>query len=120
MGSTRKRKTKPCIQHSPYYDLQTGGLRCRKCKLLLNDVGKDYSEYEKMNSEQLYRVIKAHCAIEQYAGKYEISFQFWGDGFNQCFVNKDDVEMFSGGQFEKPIDAMEAAVNWLKKVNKKQ
>jgi len=29
-------------KHTPYYCLVTGGMRCRKCKVLLNDYCNEY------------------------------------------------------------------------------
>ncbi len=39
-------KEERCV-HKVYYCLATGGNRCRKCKKLLNDFGKEYQEITK-------------------------------------------------------------------------
>ncbi len=42
------KKQKPkCEVHKPYYCLKTGGLKCRKCKILLTDFGNEYKNKEK-------------------------------------------------------------------------
>jgi len=40
--------------------------------------------------------------IEKYAGKYELSFQFWGEGSNNVFIEKDGVELISFGGEDTP------------------
>lgn len=38
------KEKKKCELHSPYYCYRTGGLRCKKCKILLNDNGLEYKK----------------------------------------------------------------------------
>lgn len=36
--------------------------------------------------------------IEEYAGKYEFSFQFWGKGNNNIYIVKDNVDLYDSGR----------------------
>lgn len=57
--------------------------------------------------------------IENWTPKYEFSFQFWGEGNNNVFIDKDDVEIHSTGGYETPLDAMIAALEYIYKINPK-
>lgn len=48
---------------------------------------------------------------------YHFSFQFWGIGYNQAFVEIKDVEMFEVTQAETPLLAIEEILLWCEKVN---
>lgn len=40
--------------------------------------------------------------LNKYAGKYQFSFQFWGEGNNNVYIMKDDVDLFDTGGLETP------------------
>lgn len=52
-----------------------------------------------------------------YAGKYEISIQFWGKGNTNVFIAKDGVELHDFGNLE-PEEAIEETVKYLDKINR--
>ena len=54
----------------------------------------------------------------KYAGKYEISIQFWGDGNTNVFIAKDGVELTDFGGLT-PFEAIGKTVGYLDKINKK-
>ena len=56
--------------------------------------------------------------LNPYFGKYEISFQFWGVGNNNVFINKNDVEIASFGGEETPEDIMQVTLSYLDRINK--
>ena len=56
--------------------------------------------------------------IEKYSGKYQLSFQFWGEGNNNVFVEKNDVELYSNGGLESPKEAIKEALNYIYRVNR--
>jgi len=51
-----------------------------------------------------------------YAGKYQISIQFWGEGNTNVFIEKDDVELTDFGGLE-PEEAIKQAVEYLDRIN---
>jgi len=55
--------------------------------------------------------------IDYWTSKYEIHFQFRGDGENNVFISKNDVNLYSNGGLDKPIDAMKDALKYINKVN---
>jgi hypothetical protein len=55
--------------------------------------------------------------IEFWAFQYDISFQFWGAGDNNVFINRGDVEIGSFGGFETIKDVLEKTVEWCEKAN---
>lgn len=57
--------------------------------------------------------------IEFWATKYEFSFQFWGEGNNNVFINKDDVEIHSSGGYETVADMFKYVIAWCEKANPK-
>lgn len=58
--------------------------------------------------------------IEEYAGKYEFSFQFWGKGNNNIYIVKDDVDLYNSGQHETIKDCLEDALTYLDRINRKK
>lgn len=58
--------------------------------------------------------------LAEYFGRYEISFQFWGDGNNNVWIEKDGVSLWEAGGFEAPSGAMIAARNYLDRINNKK
>lgn len=68
-----------CENHKVYYCLRTGGLRCRKCKILLNDFGNEYKPKSNMTqiaftSKELVKFLKWFCDSDFY--ETEIGGQF--------------------------------------------
>jgi hypothetical protein len=57
--------------------------------------------------------------IEFWTKRYEFSFQFWGDGNNNVFINKDDVEVASFGGDKTIHEILKRALDWCEKVNPK-
>ncbi len=55
--------------------------------------------------------------LEKWTDKYQISFQFWGKGNNNVFIEKDDVELFSTGGKETILEVLSEAVDWIHRVN---
>lgn len=55
--------------------------------------------------------------IEKYSQRYNISFQFWGDGNNNCFINKDDVEIHSSGGHDTIKEALSYTLEYLDRIN---
>lgn len=60
---------------------------------------------------------KAFNKLTKYAGKYQISFQLWGDNANSIYIQKDDVDLWSCGQERTPLSAMIKALGYLDRVN---
>jgi len=58
--------------------------------------------------------------LSEYYGKYEITFQFWGEGNNNVWVEKDGVDLWDSGGFKEPIEAMIAARDYLDRINNKK
>lgn len=52
----------------------------------------------------------------KYAGKYEISIQFWGSGNTNVFIAKGGVDLTDFGGLE-PAEAIERAVKYLDRIN---
>lgn len=59
-------------------------------------------------------------ALSEYMGKYSISFQFWGDGNNNAFVEKDNIELYSGGGFDTPLEVVTNVLEYLDRINRKE
>ena len=55
-------------------------------------------------------------AIEKFSQKYQISFQFWGHGNNNVFIQKNDVELYSSGEHDSPEDAIMDALLYLYRI----
>lgn len=55
--------------------------------------------------------------IQKWSDKYEFSFQFWGMGNNNVFVEKDGTELYSTGGHETPELAIKDALNYVNKIN---
>ena|SRR5688572_110796 len=55
--------------------------------------------------------------VEFWAHQYDFSFQFWGPGNNNVYINRDNVEVHSSGGFETVKEMMEYVVAWCKKAN---
>lgn len=55
--------------------------------------------------------------LTKYAGKYQISFQLWGEYNNNIYISKDDVELWSCGNEKTPLRAMMKAIGYLDRVN---
>lgn len=59
--------------------------------------------------------------LSEYFEKYEITFQFWGEGRNIAFIEKDGIDLWNGGKsFDTPLQAMIGVRNYLDRINKKE
>lgn len=56
--------------------------------------------------------------IEKYSEKYTFSFQFWGKGNNNVYIEKQDAELTSSGGFETIEDALKFALGYIYKINR--
>jgi hypothetical protein len=56
--------------------------------------------------------------IEYYSDKYQFSFQFWGDGNNNVFIMKDDIDLYSSGGFLSIQEALMDALQYIYKINR--
>ena len=52
-----------------------------------------------------------------YAGKYEITIQFWGESDTNVFIAKDGTELTDFGGLD-PEEAIEKTVKYLDRINK--
>jgi len=52
----------------------------------------------------------------QYANKYQISIQFWGDENTNVYIEKDDVDLIDFGGLT-PFEAIDKTVEYLDKIN---
>lgn len=55
--------------------------------------------------------------IDFWTSQYEFSFQFWGDGNNNVFINRDDVEVASFGGENSIRKILERTLAWCEKAN---
>jgi hypothetical protein len=55
----------------------------------------------------------------KYAGKYEISIQFWGESNTNAFISKDGIELYSIGGND-PETALQRTVEYLDRINGKE
>ncbi len=58
--------------------------------------------------------------VEEYTEEYEFSFQFWGVGSMNVFIEKRGVEIKSFGGRDTIVEIVTDALDWLDKVNGKQ
>ena len=56
--------------------------------------------------------------IDNYSDKYQFSFQFWGDGNNNVFIMKDDIDLYSSGGFSSIQEALMDALQYIYKINR--
>ena len=56
--------------------------------------------------------------IENYSDKYQFSFQFWGDGNNNVFIMKDDIDLYSSGGFSSIQEVLIDALQYIYKINR--
>lgn len=56
--------------------------------------------------------------IEKWSGKYQFSFQFWGEDNNNVFINKDHVEITSMGGRESIQEILADTLEWIYRVNR--
>lgn len=57
--------------------------------------------------------------IQRWSEIYQFSFQFWGEGNNNVFIEKDDVELYSTGGHSTPQKAIYEALKYIRKINPK-
>ena len=55
--------------------------------------------------------------IEFWTHQYEFSFQFWGAGQNNIFINRGHVEIASFGGFNTISEVLEYTIKWCEKAN---
>lgn len=55
--------------------------------------------------------------IEFWTKRYSFSFQFWGDGNNNVYINRNDVEVHSAGGFVNIEDVFKHTIEWCEKAN---
>lgn len=79
----------------------------------------NHPEAPEMSVSDSLRVGTAMYLLNEYMGRYCISFQFWGSGNNNVYIEKDGVELYSAGGEETPFDIMTIALNYLDKINRK-
>lgn len=60
---------------------------------------------------------KLMTEIEKWSNTYHFSFQFWGPDNNNCFIEKDGIEVKSFGGCGKIKGALETCLEWIKKEN---
>jgi len=102
-----------------------------KCRVYTQIQGRHVSPMQVMNKEQFIEIVSDLLAdrdkeqwisvkdrLEKYYGKYQVSFQFWGKGNNNCYIMKDDVDLHDFGGCATPEDAMKQALEYLDRINK--
>lgn len=52
----------------------------------------------------------------KYAGKYQISIQFWGESDTNVFIMKDGIELTDFGGLD-PVEAIAKTVEYLDRIN---
>ena len=55
--------------------------------------------------------------VEFWAFQYDFSFQFWGVGNNNVFINRSNVELTSSGGFDTVEKMFEFVIEWCEKSN---
>lgn len=55
--------------------------------------------------------------IEFWSEQYQISFQFWGKGENNVYINRNYVELASFGGEESIEDILQRVIFWCEKSN---
>ncbi len=55
--------------------------------------------------------------IDFWSQRYEFNFQFWGEGNNHCYINKDDVELKVIPQRKSASQVTREVVKWCEKAN---
>lgn len=60
---------------------------------------------------------RAMAKIQFWAERYDLSFQFWKDGNNNVFIERDLVEIHSMGGEDTPLQIMERTIEWCEKTN---
>lgn len=60
---------------------------------------------------------KAMAKIQFWSGRYDISFQFWGYGNNNVFIERDGVDICDMGGEDTPLKITELALEWFEKAN---
>lgn len=55
--------------------------------------------------------------VEFWAFQYDFSFQFWGPGNNNYFINRSNVELHSSGGFDTVDEMFNEVIEWCEKAN---
>ncbi len=61
--------------------------------------------------------IELMLEITKWSEKYQFSFQFWGKGNNNVFIQKDFIDLYEFGGEESPKSITIKALEWVYKVN---
>lgn len=57
-------------------------------------------------------------AVESFTPKYTFNFQFWGEGNNNVYISKDDVELFDSGGYLTIEEVIVCALQYIYKINR--
>jgi hypothetical protein len=76
------------------------------------DLNTCYENLEKLLTER-----ENFDKMLKYAGKYEISIQFWGDSNTNVFIAKDGIDLYDFGGLD-PSEAIAKIVEYLDRINK--
>lgn len=55
--------------------------------------------------------------LNKWSKIYDFNFQFWGEGNNNVFIYKNDIEIFSSGDNECVQESIYKALNFINKIN---
>jgi hypothetical protein len=56
--------------------------------------------------------------IEAFTATYEFNFQFWGEGNNNVYISKDDVDLYDSGGYNTIEEVLVCALTYLYKINR--
>lgn len=59
-------------------------------------------------------------ALSPYFGKYQVTLHIWGNGNNHVHIAKDYVHLYSSIKHKNVTLAIEEALNYLNRINKKK
>lgn len=93
--------------------------KCAKCgrNLTIGHICTiDKSFYDSTKDKSIESLI---IDLEEYTKRYEISFQFWGEGNNNVYISKDDVELQSFGGEDTIKDIIVRTIEYLDRINNK-
>ncbi len=69
------------------------------------------------NIDAMLAEIENYKKMLTYAGKYQISIQFWGDSDTNVFIAKDGIELTDFGGLS-PDEAINKTIEYLDRINK--
>lgn len=56
--------------------------------------------------------------IDKWSETYQFSFQFWGTGNNNVFIEKHGVDLYSSGGFNNIFDCVVDALQYIYRINR--